>query len=302
MLARHPLTQTMHNVKANSNKSGNSLVLSTRTARVFSGLNAKGNICVVHQCSNDPAASNVASSNDLSHNVPLPFTSEFTQCASWSFDGEIVVKCWTASGDMIACCGHGLMATAASWIAYSTEHSARLPLLLNMNESQIVAGGDGQQLELTFNKMDTERCDLPDWLEQFFPVPPRNSAVAAGDSGYLILEWIDNFDLRSLPVPTEQLALVTQRAIIATCAVSNSDRDQSAAIHFRYFAPQYGTPEDSATGSAMRVLAQYWQQQYWRQQQSVNTLRAYQCSKQGGIIQSRIEGEHVVISGSVQWI
>ncbi len=66
-------------------------------------------------------------------------------------------------------------------------------------------------------------------------------------------------------------------------------------IQYRYFAPQFGVPEDSATGSAMRVLAAYWQQRGYGDEQ-----RALQRSAAGGWLLSRVEGERTWIGGHVQ--
>ena len=58
----------------------------------------------------------------------------------------------------------------------------------------------------------------------------------------------------------------------------------------RYFAPQYGVEEDIATGSAMRVLAQYWSSRF-------KQLTVYQCSPQGGLLLSRHTATHVEVGG-----
>lgn len=63
------------------------------------------------------------------------------------------------------------------------------------------------------------------------------------------------------------------RAMIITAPSSSPDLD----FVLRYFAPQYGVPEDSATGSANAVLAPYWAQRLGK-----NDLRSRQLSEKGG--------------------
>jgi len=65
----------------------------------------------------------------------------------------------------------------------------------------------------------------------------------------------DDFDLKHIAPPDNGLSNWPQRAIICTAAQPSTGTD---AITLRYFAPQYGVVEDTATGSAMRVLADYW--------------------------------------------
>ena len=89
------------------------------------------------------------------------------------------------------------------------------------------------------------------------------------------------------------LGKFTRRALIATCE-SHFSHDL-AKIESRYFAPQYGVPEDPATGSAMRVLALYWQQQGLGPQ-----LSNYQRSASGGLLFSEIaNANHVDIGGRI---
>ena len=93
-------------------------------------------------------------------------------------------------------------------------------------------------------------------------------------------------------VPGAELAKHTGRAIIATCADTQSP---ALDIRQRYFAPQHGIAEDIATGSAMRVLADFWQAQG-----GYNALRAWQCSVEGGHLFSRIEGVITWVGGRVE--
>ena len=134
-------------------------------------------------------------------------------------------------------------------------------------------------------------CQVPHWVGEFFPVPPIRAAEAGGNQGYLVLEWPDDYDLRSLPIPTYALHRRTNRSLIVTC------RDTAASItdiKLRYFAAQHGVPEDTATGSAMRVLATYWNNRDLGEQ-----LRALQCSTDGGVLRSCIRGELTWVGGRV---
>ena len=60
----------------------------------------------------------------------------------------------------------------------------------------------------------------------------------------------------------------------------------------RFFAPKYGIYEDPVTGSAHCELSPYWASKLGK-----NTLTARQVSKRGGIINCKLNGDRVFISG-----
>ncbi len=60
----------------------------------------------------------------------------------------------------------------------------------------------------------------------------------------------------------------------------------------RYFAPSYGVPEDSATGSAQSALAPYWSNRL-----SKEKLRARQISERGGDFWCEIVDQNVIVKG-----
>jgi PhzF family phenazine biosynthesis protein len=60
----------------------------------------------------------------------------------------------------------------------------------------------------------------------------------------------------------------------------------------RYFAPSYGIPEDSVTGSVHCVLTPYWSERLGKK-----TLRARQLSPRGGELLCEMAGERVHLSG-----
>ena len=60
----------------------------------------------------------------------------------------------------------------------------------------------------------------------------------------------------------------------------------------RYFAPSYGVPEDSVTGSAHCALAPYWAKRLNKSQR-----HARQLSDRGGDLWCEIAGDRVVLKG-----
>jgi predicted PhzF superfamily epimerase YddE/YHI9 len=60
----------------------------------------------------------------------------------------------------------------------------------------------------------------------------------------------------------------------------------------RFFAPNYGIPEDPVTGSAYTQLTPYWADKLEKNKFSVK-----QMSERGGELACEIEGNRVFISG-----
>jgi len=238
------------------------------------GPQARGNPCLVTFSARPPEQA--------------PARSEVTHCLSWPLGAQrAAVSCWTAGGVPIQCCGHGLMCCAAGWIDCWGQNGT-----LVMNGSEVACRVTDEQVWLGFVPLASEVCEIPAWCGQYFDVEPDAAATAGAADGYLVLEWPAGFELTSLPKPDESLAQHTPRSLIVTCAVDNTVSQGAKNIHYRYFAPQYGIHEDAATGSAMRVLASFWQQRGLGK-----ALSAYQCSTQGGLLYSRIEQEKVWIGG-----
>tara|TARA_R110002072_G_scaffold85210_6_gene192785 strand:- start:3252 stop:3968 length:717 start_codon:yes stop_codon:yes gene_type:complete len=212
-----------------------------------------------------------------------------TRCWCWPVshgsDTAIAVRCYSTAGQLIQCCGHGLLAAAHSW----QRQLQRDDLCLLMNGSVVPSWREGDATWLRFAGIRSHTCAVPDWVPHVFRGVdlPTAAAVAGNEQGYLVLQWPDNFDLKGLTPPTVMVGEYTERALICTAA-----RPQwgAGAIQLRYFAPQYGVFEDAATGSAMRVLAHYWASRFSR-------LVAHQASSAGGLLLSRYHPSHVDVGG-----
>ena len=219
----------------------------------------------------------------------LPSWSDTTTCVSWlqtsDIPAAVVLQCYSPGGQVIQCCGHGLMAASHAWMGRLGQQA----LTLFMQDSRVESWQSGGETWLRFSALEMQACEVPVWVRDVLSVPsnPVSAACSGGSSGYMVLQWPDGFDLRSLTPPNETLANYTQRALICTAA---RPEVADGAIELRYFAPQYGVMEDAATGSAMRVLAAYWSSRFDR-------LRGRQCSASGGRLRSRWAPNYVEVGG-----
>jgi len=210
-------------------------------------------------------------------------------CYSWpdvlDAGRVIAVSCYTPDGRPIRCCGHGLLAAAHGWQRYLDCDE----LTLLMHGSRVMSWRRNGCTWLRFRRVPTRPCPVPSWVPALFPGRPQPIAAATcGDErGYLVLQWPDDVDLRDLPRPGSRLSVTTRRALVCTSAQPATGAN---AIQLRYFAPQYGVLEDDATGSAMRVLADFWSARF-------DCLAARQRSPAGGELLARLASGYVDVGG-----
>jgi predicted PhzF superfamily epimerase YddE/YHI9 len=223
-----------------------------------------------------------------------PPAGHVTLCRTWPLgERRAAVRCWTPGGRPIDCCGHGLLGCAMLWSRRwkngGTLVSGQISLPTRSDGELHWIGFPGLAVRPA-NAADFSRGQTLEQLESLIGAPLANCAVAGGSQGYLIAELVQDDALSKLRPPGAALGNATERALIVTSRSSHSaDR-----IEFRYFAPQYGVSEDSATGSAMRVLASYWQHRGLGE-----ALEALQLSPAGGLLRSAIEGGITWVGGIV---
>ncbi len=229
----------------------------------------------------------VATSGEDISLTPLPDFNT-TQCLTWrDSSSEVTVRCITQSGQPISFCGHGLLGAARFW-----QDQGESPSQLAMSGETFAYNDDSGIGWICTGGITSTHREPPPWCAAAFGTAPVACAEAGNEAGYLVLEWPENFDLARLTNPGDKLRQHTMRAVIVTCRVSGEGSLAGEDIQLRYFAPQYGVSEDAATGSAMRVLANYWLDRGLGQ-----NLRGLQRSRPGGWLLSQVAGEDVWVGG-----
>ncbi len=211
-------------------------------------------------------------------------------CFTWPRRlGGFHTRCFSPAGP-IQCCGHGLLGTG-----YVLDHINRgasvgpLKLYIDEHAKPLSARWFEGYWWLSLPKLQTTPVAVPTWTHSAFSHEPIRAAVAGEADGYLVLEFDPEMTLSMLQVDTEQICRNSARAIIAT---QSADMDYD--FRLRYFAPQYGVDEDAVTGSAQRVLADYWSRR-----RGGNRFRVLQSSASGGMILVRLHGNMVEIGGHI---
>lgn len=223
-----------------------------------------------------------------------------TCCFTWNSDNVIEVRCYRR-GQYITFCGHGLLACANLWKQLTAVPSTTIEeVTMRTRDQEYSALWRGGKVWLRAPRIYCETTELPDDIEKWFDVTPERSALA-GD-GYRVFEFSPGIDIANIRVNIERLAN-EDRAIIVTQAMEDAQTEQDGDLdnkpwsyQLRYFAPQFGIEEDSATGSANAVLADYWTQAGLKP-----PFHVRQCSNSGGEIFGDVDRDdaHVLISGNV---
>ena len=190
----------------------------------------------------------------------------------------------------IQCCGHGMIAAAKTVF----ENSRISSIVLNQS---VLALNKGSEIELTLPRMFSKGCDVPDWVNKVMTFDggyllPNHAAISDKLDGYILLEFNPNLSLdvfSGLLLDLNTVCEKTKRAIV----IIQLD-EKNGHLYTRYFAPQYGVKEDSATGSVMRFVADYIMQTY-----SIAEYQVNQCSKEGGFMKINCRGKDIVITANV---
>jgi predicted PhzF superfamily epimerase YddE/YHI9 len=206
--------------------------------------------------------------------------------------GHYVAESYLPDGTAIQFCGHG--ALAAAWVVLN-EHEADAQSLAFANEkhhwqARRSAAGDAD-IALTYARPSPLKCAPPDFAETCLGSRPLAAAEVGTATDYLILELDNAQTVQDLQPDFAAINSATKRALIVT---ANSTHKGSPGCVFRYFAPQYGNPEDAATGSAAVQLAAYWSQRLQEKRISVRQL-----SLRGACMQLNVSDDAVELAARV---
>jgi len=212
-----------------------------------------------------------------------------TSCFIINEDNEqFEVRCFNRDSE-IQCCGHGLIAAAK--VIFS--RSKLINIVLNRN---IAAVNKDDEIELSLPRISAKVCETADWANKAMTyggecLLPNQTAISEKLDGYLLFEFNPNLSLdvfSELLLDLNTVCESTKRAIV----IIQFD-EENRHLYTRYFAPQYGVKEDSATGSVMRFVGDYIMQTYNIAEYQVN-----QCSKEGGYMKIKCREKDVLITAN----
>ena len=204
---------------------------------------------------------------------------------------------WFNQTSEIKRCGHGTLAAAnflIGYLGYCPE------VFTSMSNERFTIRVKKQRAQLLLKSIEPKKSELAiGELKSVFSSAIK-AAYSTGDkNGYTVVLFNDEFnkefskefekdDLKSIRIDFKALCALHKNAVIAL-SIKNKDK-KNAIAHFRYFAPQFGVNEDSATGSAVSVIAPLLFRLY-----GLNKAKLIQQSNNGALLNYEFNNAQVVI-------
>jgi len=152
---------------------------------------------------------------------------------------------WFNQTNEIKRCGHGTLA-AANFLLHYFSYCPKI-FISKCNE-RFKIKIKRQQTQLVLASIESIKSPCYRKLQRVFSLSIKAAYSSANKNGYTLLLFNAQDDLTRLQVDFKALSQLHKNAVIALTV-------QNTIAHFRYFAPQFGVNEDTATGSAVSVIA-----------------------------------------------
>ena len=190
------------------------------------------------------------------------------------------------NGVLIRRCGSGTLAAARALNQLLGGHSFNLRTSC---ESLLVSVDDmGNCCVQSSTFLPYSRIKYPMLWRSLIDQQIIDGFFIGSTSDYCVLVLAHVNALKKVRVKLSLLGIVSRRALILT-TFGHGKTDYA----LRYFAPQYGTNEDSATGSANLQLAKYWQTYLNKKK-----VTGVQLSSQGGLFQVTKHNKNQALCGA----
>lgn len=191
---------------------------------------------------------------------------------------------WFNQSNEIKRCGHGTLAAAKflnAWLRVTPQK-----FIANSGEIFVVTK-KVKSVQLKLNCITSEAIATNSLLKKAIKANIKQVFKTADSGGYTSVIIDDSQPLATLEPNIYDLKNHPNAVII----LQESNLYNRVQWQFRYFAPNFGINEDSATGSALSVIAPII-----NNLTMVNKGRLIQCSANGAIINYALRGNNVVIS------
>ena len=203
--------------------------------------------------------------------------------------GRYSAESYSTMAQRIRFCGHG--ALAAGWFVFDqVEPAADEIVFSNADRSWRARRAGSENVTLIYERPRPVAIEVPVFAAAALGAAAVAAAEVGGAEDYLVLEFSDAALVRQLQPVAERVTAATKRALIATAP-------DSAGCVYRYFAPQYGEPEDNATGSAAVQLGGYW-----AERMGAEPFTATQVSATGAVVQLICNGDTVEFTARVGYV
>ena len=187
---------------------------------------------------------------------------------------------WFTPVSEVDLCGHATLASA--YVLFDILRYPKDKIEFASRSGTLAVTRDGDRFVMDFPAQPPVPCDIPAEIIQAFDATP----VECLKSEDYVVVFEREADIESASPDFELLKKLDLRGVTITAKSTRYD------FVARFFAPQYGIPEDPVTGSAYTQLAPYW-----AAKTGLKKFRAKQLSPRGGELICEIADDRVLIAG-----
>ena len=188
---------------------------------------------------------------------------------------------WFTPNKEVKLCGHATLASA--YVLFHFLGYEDTSVTFSSLSGDLRVSKKDNLLTLDFPVQPPEACDAPPALIAGLG---REPTECLKHEDYIAV-FENESDVHDLDTNHEAFKQLDLRGVIATAPAQECD------FVVRFFAPKFGIPEDSVTGSAYTQLTPYWANKL-----NKLSLSAKQVSARGGKLQCELQEKRVLISGS----
>lgn len=236
------------------------------TDKVFCGNPAA--ICVMDSWLSDDMMQLITWENNLS---------ETAFCVK---EGENYHLRWFTPGGEIDLCGHATLATAYTVFRF---YEPELDVLrFDTLSGVLTVRKNGELLEMDFPAYALEPVEVTDAMAECCGARP----VAAFMGRDLLCVMNSEAEVRNAAPDMEKVRKLD--GLLLHMTAQGKDHDCVS----RTFAPKCGVPEDPVCGSGHCHIIPYWADRLGKTE-----LTAYQASRRGGVLYTRLDGERITLAG-----
>ncbi len=194
---------------------------------------------------------------------------------------------WFTPNSEVKLCGHATLASA--FVLFEFLGLTQESVSFDSKSGPLSVAKSGDKLELDFPAQPPTEITPPDALLKGLNLDVLHCLCLANEDYIVIVE--DSARLRDITPDLQALSTLDLRGVIVS---SIADDSEAFDFYARFFAPKLGVPEDPVTGSAYTQLTPYWSRRLEKTE-----FKARQLSPRGGDLICRLQGERVMIAGSV---
>lgn len=241
-------------------------VVDAFTDKVFAGNPAA--VCVMDEWLSDDTMQKITIENNLS---------ETAFCVK---EGKNYHLRWFTPGGEIDLCGHATLATAYTILRFVEPNADRV--VFDTLSGELIVTKNGKLLEMVFPAYELKPVEVTDKMAEV--IGTRPTAAFMGRDLLCVMD--DETAVRGCAPDMAKVMELDGLLLHVTAKGKEFD------CVSRSFAPKCGVPEDPVCGSGHCHIIPYWAGALGKTE-----FVAYQASRRGGVLHTRLEGDKVILAG-----